>query len=116
MKVQHNKCVGLFFFKHFMGSYKNVRFVFFKNTIVIKLLKKLFSSHKTTFQKEGTVKFFNYAKGFGFITLKNSDEEFFVHKANLKTKIKQGNKVLFDVEPSERGPVAVNVSKIVKDK
>jgi len=81
---------------------------------VLKLLKKLFSSHKETAQQEGTVKFFNYTKGFGFITITDSGEEIFVHKSDLKTRIKQGNKVSFNVEKSDKGPVAVNVSKISK--
>ena len=80
---------------------------------MFKLLKKLFSSNNTaTSTNEGTVKFFNYRKGFGFITMKDSEDEIFVHKGNLKTKIKQGNTVSFDVEQSDKGPVAINVRKV----
>ncbi|MFK7834546.1 MAG: cold-shock protein [Winogradskyella sp.] len=83
---------------------------------MLKLLKKLFSSSPSTSteEQEGTVKFFNYGKGFGFITFKDSDEEIFVHKSDLKTKIKQGNHVTFTVGKSDKGPVAVNVSKITR--
>ncbi|WP_299122981.1 cold shock domain-containing protein [uncultured Winogradskyella sp.] len=80
---------------------------------MLKLLRKLFKTNKTSDKKEGTVKFFNYTKGFGFITVKDSDEEIFVHKSNLKTKIKQGQNVTFNIEQSKKGPVAVNVSKLV---
>lgn len=86
---------------------------------MLKFLKNLFSSNTSSStssskQEEGTVKFFNYGKGFGFITFKDSDEEIFVHKSDLKTKIKQGNHVSFTVGKSDKGPVAVNVSKINK--
>ena len=83
---------------------------------MLKLLKKLFGIEKSTIQTEGTVKFFNYGKGFGFITVKDSDEEIFVHKSDLKTKIKQGQKVTFTIEQSKKGPVAVNVHKKSKAK
>ena len=79
---------------------------------MFKLLKKLFSSNTETSRNEGTVKFFDYGKGFGFITVTDSDEEIFVHKNNLKTKIRQGNTVTFDIKPSKKGPVAVNVRKV----
>jgi CspA family cold shock protein len=86
---------------------------------VLKLLKKLFSSNKETSQKgtaqkEGVVKFFSYSKGFGFITFKDSDKEIFVHKTNLKSRIKQGNRVTFTIGQSKKGPTAMNVKKIVK--
>jgi len=83
--------------------------------IVINLLKKIFAPNKTNLQNEGTVKFFNYGKGFGFITLKESEEEIFVHKRSLNTKIRKGNQVTFDIEQSKKGKVAVNVNKVVKD-
>ncbi|MEN8887231.1 MAG: cold shock domain-containing protein, partial [Winogradskyella sp.] len=58
--------------------------------------------------------FFNYKKGFGFITLKDSEEEIFVHTTNLIDKIKENNKVTFNIEKSEKGPVATNVRVIKK--
>ncbi|MCX7549589.1 cold-shock protein [Xanthomarina sp. F2636L] len=61
--------------------------------------------------KEGTVKFFNNAKGFGFITITDSEEEIFVHKNGLKDRIRQNDKVTFNVEKSPKGPNAVNVKK-----
>ncbi len=82
---------------------------------MFKLLKRLFSSNTSSKLEEGTVKFFNHTKGFGFLTFKDSDEEIFVHKSNLKTKIKQGNKVTFNIEKSKKGPVAVNVSRITNN-
>ncbi len=80
----------------------------FKNFI-----NKLFNLNKGMGSKEGTVKFFNTKKGFGFITLKDSDEEIFVHTTNLIDKIREKNKVTFDVEKSDKGLIATNV-RVVK--
>jgi len=81
---------------------------------VLELLRRLFKPKKASQHKEGIVKFYNHNKGFGFITLKDSKDEIFVHKTNLKTRIKQGNHVTFGIEQSKKGPVAVNVAKKVK--
>jgi CspA family cold shock protein len=59
--------------------------------------------------KEGTVKFFNNAKGFGFINLKDSDEDIFVHSTNLIDEIKENDQVTFDVEKGDKGLNAVKV-------
>ncbi|MFL0352600.1 cold-shock protein [Xanthomarina sp. GH4-25] len=60
--------------------------------------------------KEGTVKFFNNSKGFGFIKIKDSEEEVFVHSTNLIDNIKENDQVTFDVEKGDKGMNAVNVS------
>ena len=77
-------------------------------------LNKLFGSKASGEIKEGTVKFFNAKKGFGFITLKDSDEEIFVHTTNLIDKIRDKNKVTFTIEKSDKGPIATNVRVIKK--
>lgn len=61
--------------------------------------------------QEGTVKFFNEAKGFGFITPSNGGADVFVHSANLTAKIKQNDKVIFDVESDPKGVKATNVKR-----
>lgn len=60
---------------------------------------------------EGTVKFFNEMKGFGFIAAEDG-KEYFVHLTGLAegTTLKEGDAVTFDVEEGDRGPKAVNVS------
>lgn len=75
-------------------------------------INRLFSANKEKNTKEGTVKFFNYKKGYGFITVKDSDEEIFVHTKNLIDKIREKNKVTFNVEKSPKGPIATNVRVI----
>ncbi len=58
---------------------------------------------------KGTVKFFNNAKGFGFITPEDGGKDLFVHKNGLSDDITEGDKVSFDVEESPKGLNAVNV-------
>jgi CspA family cold shock protein len=60
--------------------------------------------------KTGTVKFFNEAKGFGFIK-DDSGQEIFVHATGLSDKIKENDTVTFDVAEGKKGLNAVNVKK-----
>ncbi|GAA4275739.1 cold-shock protein [Aquimarina mytili] len=62
--------------------------------------------------KEGTVKFFNSAKGFGFIKLKDSDEDVFVHQSGIIDEIRENDNVKFTMERGEKGMNAVNVELI----
>lgn len=58
---------------------------------------------------KGTVKFFNEAKGFGFIKDDDSSKEYFVHINGLKDSIREDDKVTFDLEEGRKGLNAVNV-------
>ena len=57
----------------------------------------------------GTVKFFNETKGFGFIKVNGSNQEVFVHVSELKDQIRQDDEVTFDIQEGTRGLNAVNV-------
>jgi len=57
----------------------------------------------------GTVKFFNEAKGFGFIKDSSSSKEYFVHSNGLKDSIREDDKVTFELEEGRKGLNAVNV-------
>ena len=57
----------------------------------------------------GTVKFFNSAKGFGFITPDDGAKDVFVHQNALTSDIAEGDKVSYDVEEGQKGLNAVNV-------
>ena len=57
----------------------------------------------------GTVKFFNNAKGFGFIIPDDGGKDVFVHKNGLTNEISEGDKVSYDVEESPKGLNAINV-------
>ena len=61
---------------------------------------------------KGTVKFFNESKGFGFIKEENSSKEYFVHSSGLKDRIKEDDKVTFDLEMGKKGLNAVNVKRV----
>lgn len=62
--------------------------------------------------QEGTVKFFNETKGFGFISPSNGGEDIFVHKSGLKTRIRENDKVTFEVQEGNKGLNAVNVKLV----
>ena len=57
----------------------------------------------------GTVKFFNNLKGFGFIKEDNSDQDYFVHVSGLMQDIKENDQVTFDLQEGRKGLNAVNV-------
>lgn len=63
---------------------------------------------------EGTVKWFSERKGFGFISQENGSD-IFVHFSSIEMPgfktLNEGEKVTFDVEDGNRGPVAKNVKK-----
>lgn len=59
----------------------------------------------------GTVKFFNNAKGFGFIVQDDSQQEVFVHVSGLSDQVRENDKVTFDLERGKKGMNAVNVKK-----
>jgi len=64
--------------------------------------------------EEGTVKWFNDSKGYGFISRADGDDVF-VHFSSIAgdgfKSLQEGDAVTFEVEDSERGPQAVNVVK-----
>ncbi len=60
----------------------------------------------------GTVKFFNNSKGFGFITPDEGGKDVFVHQSGLIDNINEGDKVSYDVEDGQKGLNAVNVKVI----
>jgi CspA family cold shock protein len=60
----------------------------------------------------GTVKFFNNVRGFGFIAPDDGGKDVFVHKSDLIDEINEGDKVTYDVEESEKGLNAINVKVI----
>ncbi|PTQ98076.1 CspA family cold shock protein [Mucilaginibacter yixingensis] len=63
-------------------------------------------------QKEGTVKFFNVTKGFGFIVPSEGGQDIFVHSSGLIDEIRENDKVLYDTENGRKGVNAVNVKVI----
>lgn len=60
----------------------------------------------------GTVKFYNDAKGFGFIIDDASQSDIFVHATGLVDKVAQNDKVTYEVKDGKKGPNAINVKKV----
>jgi CspA family cold shock protein len=63
-------------------------------------------------QKEGTVKFFNNQKGFGFISQNDNRNEIFVHVTGLIYEIRENDQVEYDVQEGKKGLNAINVKVI----
>jgi CspA family cold shock protein len=61
---------------------------------------------------QGTVKFFNDAKGFGFIKPSDSSQDIFVHSSGLVDQIQENDKVEYEVERGKKGLNAVNVKRV----
>ncbi len=64
----------------------------------------------------GTVKWFNDSKGYGFIEQEDGGQDVFVHQsainaAGFKT-LKEGDRVSFDIEQGQKGPAAANVTVV----
>ena len=64
---------------------------------------------KLLIMSNGTVKFFNNSKGFGFIKPDDGSKDVFVHQNGLTDEITEGDKVSYDVEESPKGLNAINV-------
>ncbi len=64
----------------------------------------------------GTVKWFNDAKGFGFITPEDGDKDCFVHYSAIQGSgfrtLVEGEKVEYDRQDGEKGPAAANVARV----
>lgn len=64
----------------------------------------------------GTVKWFNDAKGFGFITIDESSQDCFVHFSAIEGSgfktLTEGQRVQLDVVQGKKGPAAENVTPI----
>jgi len=60
--------------------------------------------------QSGTVKFFNEAKGFGFISTMESRNDIFVHASGLIDQIRENDQVTFEVQEGKKGLNAVNVT------
>jgi CspA family cold shock protein len=64
----------------------------------------------------GFVKWFSSDKGFGFITRTDGAGDVFCHHTGILSdgfrKLDEGQTVSFDIEPSERGPRATNISVV----
>lgn len=61
---------------------------------------------------EGTVKFYNDQKGYGFIKVEGTGEEVFVHATGLLDEIKENDRVSFDLKDGKKGLNAFDVTRV----
>ena len=63
----------------------------------------------------GKVKWYNGAKGFGFIAREDKEKDVFVHRTAVEAAglrdLKEGDELTFDVDIAAKGPCAVNIQK-----
>jgi CspA family cold shock protein len=67
-------------------------------------------------RQKGSVKWYNASKGFGFITTDEEGREVFVHFMDIRMdgfkRLEEGQRVIFDITPTERGLQAINVTPL----
>lgn len=56
--------------------------------------------------KQGTIKFFNQSKGYGFVVDKSTNQEVFVHVTGLIDQIQNGDEVVFETKQGKKGLMA----------
>jgi CspA family cold shock protein len=86
----------------------------FATFFICALLKVQYISKEACRMTEGTVKWFNESKGFGFITSEDGSDVF-VHYSSIQSNgfksLAEGDRVSFDTEKGPKGPKAINVVK-----
>ena len=75
-----------------------------------------FARRKTNVRMKGTVKWFNNAKGFGFIGREDGSPDVFVHYSAINNdgykSLQEGDQVEFEIVDGQKGPQAGNVTRV----
>jgi CspA family cold shock protein len=76
----------------------------------------VYGRKEVIFLMQGTVKWFNESKGYGFITPDDGGQDLFVHFSEIQGEgyktLREGDQVTFDEGQGQKGPQATNVQKI----
>jgi CspA family cold shock protein len=82
----------------------------------VKILRARFVFRGGYFVQQGTVKWFNAEKGYGFITPEDGGKDVFVHYTAIMTDgfktLDEGERVQFEIVSGQRGPQAANVERL----
>ncbi len=79
--------------------------------VVIVVVAVVVTNAEIVTRMKGTVKWYDAVKGFGFIQAED-DKDYFVHRSGVKDNVfslEAGQAVEFDINDSDKGPVAVDV-------
>jgi cold shock protein len=87
----------------------------FKTSILGVRVLMGFARRKTNVRLKGTVKWFNNAKGFGFIGREDGSPDVFVHYSAISSEgyksLQEGDQVEFEIVDGQKGPQAGNVTR-----
>lgn len=114
-KVGHSNLSGWQILVSFFGVHSRND----QSTAILPSIRKpnliYFLLQETAAMATGTVKWFNDAKGFGFIEQENGPDVF-VHHTGINAvgfkSLSEGDRVEFEIEQGKKGPAAKNVTKI----
>ena len=65
-----------------------------------------------TSKEKGIIKFFNRKRGFGFISANRLNKDIFVHISEAEGRLREGDKVRFELDKNEKGLIAKNVELV----
>lgn len=99
-------------YSEFNANLTNNDLILRRNIPIDRNIRRFVEYFKFIVMSNGTVKFFNNSKGFGFITPDDGSKDVFVHLNGLVDEVTEGDKVSYDVQESPKGLNASNVKKI----